>query len=118
MTNIDERRLLLKDADLLMRQYRNRNERTAPLTAEQRKAWAAEMVAVMDELTDVLDNMLGECALRIDHAVAWNQAMQAGSRKVTYKVPDGPPYGGLKFTDPPFQEDPTDPRGKPPRHSR
>jgi len=77
--------LSLIDAGLLVRQFTNRHCPGLALSMEQRKAWAAEMILVMEALCSELQRRLPQpYNSGIDH-VPWNLQMRAGLRPVTYK---------------------------------
>ena len=119
MIKVDDRYLLIQDAQLLMRQYNNRNTPSLEMSMEQRKAWASEMVAVMDELVEALRATdPSQLDYTMDRICAWNAAMREGRRIATIKIRPGPPYGGIKLREPEFKDDPTDPRGRDPRYLR
>ncbi len=119
MYTIDERYLMLRDAELLLIQYESRNKTHQALNVDQRKAWAAEMVIVMRSLVKAVEGILPSPDSNFIAIYGeWNLAMREGRRSVTFKVPPGPAYGGIKLREPEFKDDPTDPRGKGPRHTR
>lgn len=119
MYKVDERYLLLRDAALLASQYESRNNPDLALNADQRKLWAAETVVVMKALAQALEGALPSWDWNLAGVYGeWNLAMREGRRAVTYKVPSRLAYGGLKLREPEFKDDPTDPRGKAPRHVR
>ncbi|ULQ45979.1 hypothetical protein JN531_012805 [Flagellatimonas centrodinii] len=83
--NHDPRRLLLKDAALLIRQYRARNQPGSMLDAQQRKRWAAEAADVMARLGRELHHVLGDDRHPTETLSAWNSQISAGLRLATFK---------------------------------
>lgn len=79
-------RLLTVDAELLVRQYRNRNHPGLALTSSQRVAWASEVVVVMEALASELDRRTQKPYNASSEHQAWSEQMKAGKRAVTYKV--------------------------------
>lgn len=80
---IEEARLLVIDADLLGRQYLQLTK--GKLTAEQRKQWAKEMAAVLEQLALVVREAK-PCPYSPAYEFgAWNKQMRAGQRLATYK---------------------------------
>ncbi|WP_428383550.1 hypothetical protein [Nevskia ramosa] len=78
--------LSILDAQLLMRQFQKRNCHAQAMNLEQRRAWAAEMVAVMEALVAELQGRVPRpYNTSFDH-VPWNAQMRAGTRPVTYKI--------------------------------
>ena len=82
----DAARRTLFDAELLLRQYEQRNHAEQALDAEQRKAWAAEMVQVMQALSAELRARLPEDYSVSRVAEQWNSQMRDGTRPVTFKL--------------------------------
>ena len=104
---------------MLLSQYESRNKTHHALNADQREAGAAEMAAVMRALASTVKEVLPSPDSNFIAIYGeWNLAMREGRRPVTFKVPPGPAYGGLKLREPEFKDDPTVPRGKGPRHTR
>lgn len=81
--------LLRLDAGLLVRQYRNRHASGHQLTPEQRKAWAAEAAATLEALVAATSepDVAPSRDRQFRSVVQWNEAMAAGRRPVTYKLP-------------------------------
>lgn len=81
--------LLLQDADLLVRQFRNFGKPgPGGLSLEQRRAWAAEMVEVMERLIEAVGPAARDQAGKssVDIVVEWNRQMAAGERIATVKL--------------------------------
>lgn len=91
--HIDPRHLLLMDAGLLIRQYRNRNLAGCQLDANQRRRWAAEAAVILERLGRELQSVVGEAQHRIETTNEWNQQLSAGRRFVSTKLqqPTGSP---------------------------
>lgn len=88
--NVDPNHLLIQDAELLMRQYEIRNEANRALSAEQRKVWASEMVAVMAELVKAVKVANPNSSVySIETVASWNAAMNENRRLATFKIPSG-----------------------------
>lgn len=85
--------LLIEDAALLIRQYELRNHPYDALDASQRRAWAAEAVAVLNAMRAVLEPVARarEPVRSVDVSVRWGQELTAGRRLVTskYRRPNG-----------------------------
>jgi hypothetical protein len=99
--------LLIEDAALLIRQYELRNHPHDALSAAQRKAWAAETVAVLQALVAIIEPVARarEPVRSVDVSVRWGQELAAGRRPVTskYRRPDGkPPAPPLALPDGPM----------------
>lgn len=85
MIATDPRRLLLKDAALLIRQYRGRNRPGTGLDAAQRRRWAAEAVDVLVQLGRELHHLLGEDLHPLDTHRTWDAQATAGCRRASWK---------------------------------
>lgn len=83
---MSEARHLIYDAGLLITQYRNRNDPRLALTPLQRRAWAAEVVEVLERMRQQLRAEIGSPGSESAAVGEWNLAMREGSRPVTFKV--------------------------------
>lgn len=81
-----DKKMLLQDAWLLVRQYRYNGSRPPEerLTHEQRKLWAKEIVDVLEKLADVTAKDVDWGGM--EHVVQWNQQLKDGMRPATVKV--------------------------------
>lgn len=81
----DSRRLLILDAQLLVRQYAGRLDPETSLDAAQRKQWAAEVAALLTEMSAALEELLPLGHIGYQDWGHWNDQMREKRRPVTFK---------------------------------
>lgn len=81
----DPRRLLILDAQLLVRQYAGRLDPETCLDVTQRKQWAAEAAALLTEMSAALEELLPIGRIDYQDYGEWNVQMRAQGRPVTFK---------------------------------
>lgn len=102
-TTFSEHRMLLDDAQVLLDRYKLRNEPGRRLTPDQRRAWAAEVVDVMEQLRRAVAMHIGPPDWRADRErrEAWLHQFATGFRPVK-----------------PIEQDPDELRPRPPYWKR
>lgn len=82
----DPRRLLILDAQLLVRQYAGRMAPETCLDSAQRKQWAAEVALLLAEMSAALEELLPLGRINYQDYGEWNIQMREQRRGVSFKL--------------------------------